>query len=626
MGVIRESIFGVDIQPIATEIARLRCFLTLIVEENVDDDLPNRGIQPLPNLDFKFVTADSLIQLPDERKTGQKSQAVFFEDTSHIDELKRIRNNYFGANPEERLSLQAEFNSLQTDMTIKNLDEYKGEASKLYNALSRWKPFSHIPVDWFDADWMFGVANFDIVIANPPYLGEKGHSELFRKIKEDGLKNYYLGKMDLFYFFFHHGLNLVKNNGIVSFISTNYYPTAAGARKLRKDFYDRCDIKELVNFNELKIFESALGQHNMISILQKGVSNNAKTLVSMCNAKGLATGALLADILDHTSDKAQYSKTTRDDLFDGKDLYIRFHDNVNGSSAISEILSKIAQEGKPLATYCNVNNGVFAGADSLNLKKRNKYQIENANEGEGIFVLKNEEVENLKLSNEELKLIKPLFKNSDIKRYFTKLDNEINLINLRYTDRPKIDDFPNIKNHLIKFKDLLSDRPRTGTLESAFNNGYWYVMSTSRKLNFDGEKIVFPQRSTLNTFGYNDTVWYAMSDVFFITSKTEFNTLNLKYVLALLNSKLYYIWLYYRGKRKGETLELTGNPVSEIPIRYISDSEQKPFIYLVDEILSLKKLNSDADIKHLESQIDQLVYRLYSLSPEEIAIIEEAAK
>jgi adenine-specific DNA-methyltransferase len=290
------------------------------------------------------------------------------------------------------------------------------------------------------------------------------------------------------------------------------------------------------------------------------------------------------------------------------------------------ILENIKKQGELLGVICNVNNGVFAGADSLSLNKKNKYKINDANEGEGIFVLKNKEVENLKLTENELGLIKPLYKNSDIRRYYTNSNNELNLINLRYTDRPKIANFPNIQKHLNKFKDLLSDRPRTGTLESAFNNGYWYVMSTSRKLNFDGAKIVFPQRSSLNTFGYNENVWYAMSDVFYITSKIEFSSLSLKYILALLNSKLYYVWLYFRGKRKGETLELTGNPVSEIPIKNISEFEQKIFIDLVDQILTLKKRNKDADTKNLESQIDQLVYKLYCLTPEEIEIVENSSK
>lgn len=169
LGVIRESIFGVDIQPIATEIARLRCFLTLIVEEEVDDEAPNRGIQPLPNLDFKFVCANSLVRLPTSGLSDKVKQQQIFEDTNHIDNLRSVRNRYFGANSIERLELQSEFNALQTEMALKNIDEYRGAASTLYNSLTRWKPFEHSMVGWFDSDWMFGVDKFDVIISNPPW-------------------------------------------------------------------------------------------------------------------------------------------------------------------------------------------------------------------------------------------------------------------------------------------------------------------------------------------------------------------------------------------------------------------------------------------------------------------------
>lgn len=169
LGVIRKSIYGVDIQPIATEIARLRCFLTLVVEENVDDNLKNRGLETLPNLDFKFVTANSLVRLPRSKDHSDGSNELF-EDREHINELKTLRNNYFGANPQERLELQAEFNSLQRKMAIKNQDEYAGSGSPLYRELTRWEPFEHSATEWFDPEWIFGEEDkFDIAIGNPPW-------------------------------------------------------------------------------------------------------------------------------------------------------------------------------------------------------------------------------------------------------------------------------------------------------------------------------------------------------------------------------------------------------------------------------------------------------------------------
>lgn len=228
------------------------------------------------------------------------------------------------------------------------------------------------------------------------------------------------------------------------------------------------------------------------------------------------------------------------------------------------------------------------------------------------------EYELLNLKDKEKSIVKRLYKNSDIKKYICNLENELYLINLRYTDRPNLEDYPNIEKHLLPYKNILLDRPQTGTLQSALANGYWYVMSTSRRVNMEKEKIVAPQRSNTNTFGYNECEWYAMSDVFFITPLD--NHFNLKYILALLNSKLYYFWLYHKGKRKGENLELTQTPLSEIPIKDIPLKEQEVFINLVDRIIEGKK--SGIDMRELEEEVDRLVYRLYELSEEEIKIIE----
>jgi adenine-specific DNA-methyltransferase len=143
----------------------------------------------------------------------------------------------------------------------------------------------------------------------------------------------------------------------------------------------------------------------------------------------------------------------------------------------------------------------------------------------------------------------------------------------------------------------------------------------------EGPKIVAPQRSPENTFGYNELPWYASADVYFVTEKEK--NISLKYILALINSNLYYLWLYHRGKRKGETLELYQIPLSEIPIKKIPNYEQKPFIEIVDKILAITKssdylenLAKKEEVKEYEKQIDQLVYKLYNLTPEEIEIVK----
>ena len=166
-------------------------------------------------------------------------------------------------------------------------------------------------------------------------------------------------------------------------------------------------------------------------------------------------------------------------------------------------------------------------------------------------------------------------------------------------------------------------------MQAALKLGKWWVIFAARTgVDFEGPKIVCPQRSPKNTFGYNNEVWYGGTDIYIITNNGD-NSIRLKYILSLLNSKLFYVWLYFKGKRKGELLELLYQPLTEIPIKKISESEQMPFVEMVDRILAITKdddylqnTQKKAKVKALEAEIDQLVYKLYGLTPEEIKIVE----
>ena len=150
----------------------------------------------------------------------------------------------------------------------------------------------------------------------------------------------------------------------------------------------------------------------------------------------------------------------------------------------------------------------------------------------------------------------------------------------------------------------------------------WFTLNrgTSHPEVFQREKIVCPQRSKTNTFGYNDIEWYAASDVFYLTNpKLGYR---LKYILALLNSKLYYIWLYNRGKRKGESLELTATPLSEIPIAKANEETQNKIIEAIDSIQKKLKNNSFADIFDEKNKIDLVIYHLYDLTYDEVLIVD----
>ena len=608
LGLIRNSIFGVDIQPIAVEISKLRLFLSLIVDESIDDKADNRGILSLPNLDFKIVAANSLIDLP----LDVDSILV-----SYIDKLAELRNEFFSASSTRKTVIAHKYLSVRDELA-QQAGIWQDKNRNLLKLVA-WDPFSHDKCDWFEPKWMFGFEKFDIVITNPPYLGESGHKEVFRAVRQGSLKEFYLGKMDLFYFFMHLALNVTHPNGIVAFITTNYFITADGALKLRRDLKNRSTVLQLINFNELKIFQSALGQHNLITLFKKANLDHQTIKTTTTKRVGYATNDILESIMNGNDESTDYFNVPSERLFEGDLCFIRlFADSLNGIS-IQSILDRLAQN-KRLDYYCNINQGVVSGCDFVSEGNLQTLSNSNLQVGDGIFVLDKAKQRDMDVINtfnaNEIALLKMFYKNSDICKYVCSSETTKRLL---YLDRScvSLDAYPNVLAHIVRFQEILKERREVQNERIHYFQLQW----PRDKEIFTAPKILVPYRSLTNTFAYNCIEWFCRSDCYVITQKDS--SLSLKYLLALLNSKLYYIWLYYRGKRKGNTLELFNTPLSAIPIKQISSSDQNEFINLVDEIMRRKTENPNSNTSEIEHKIDRLVYALYCLTDEEIRLVEQ---
>jgi adenine-specific DNA-methyltransferase len=598
LGLIRQCIYGVDIQPIATEISRLRCFLTLIVDERVDDLQENRGIEPLPNLEFKFVTANSLLSL---EKTSESMYAgSLFGNENQIEELAEIRNSFFSAASEEKEKIRTEFARVQANMR-RGLTQTKSEVSSKYEKLASWKPFSQEATNWFDVKWMFGIEEFSVVLANPPYLGEKGHKDIFEDLKKGSLGNFYSKNMDLFYFFFHQAINLTTNGGHIAFITTNYYPTATFARVLRSDMRDRTSPKELINFNEMRIFEAAPGQHNLITILEKS-SGDSDCRVVVADKKGVASQNVLRQVLEGDAEVSTLT-ITKGSIFDGDEAYIRF-----SSSDGDSVLKRMADLPDRLGDVYAVRQGLHANPDKFKKSHRTNYPRIKAKDGDGIFVLNKSESDEIPSATH----LRPFYKNSDISKFQTAMDTNLSVIYLNRDSNPTKGE----ERHLQKFREILETRREVvkGVIP-------WYSLHWPREQNmFEGPKVICPQRSNLNTFGYNDQSWYASADVYFI--KETSSNFPLKPILGLLNSRLYYFWLYHRGKRKGEMLELYQVPLSEIPVPKLTTQQIEQLTEIVNECIESAEKNEL--IGEPEVKLNHFVNDLFDLSNEDIAIIDNA--
>ncbi len=264
LGILRECIYGVDIQPIAVEISRLRCFLSLVVDEKVEDDKPNRGIIPLPNLDFKFVCANTLIGLP-QRGEQTDSQVEIFEEDKDADELKRLREEYFTVqNAQRKQVIQEEFKNVQKRMfeQFLNWNQNKTVKNSQAQQLLSWYPFVDESCSWFDAFWMFGIKDgFDVVIGNPPYI----RHESIKHLKAD-LKQYsvFTGTSDLFTYFYEAGFNFLKEKGVLAFITSNKWMRAKYGEKLREFFLSKTQLLQLLDFKGKQIFDATVDSNILL--------------------------------------------------------------------------------------------------------------------------------------------------------------------------------------------------------------------------------------------------------------------------------------------------------------------------------------------------------------------------
>jgi len=239
--------------------------------------------------------------------------------------------------------------------------------------------------------------------------------------------------------------------------------------------------------------------------------------------------------------------------------------------------------------------------------------------GDGIFLLTEEEKNRLNLNENEKELLKPVYTSKELGRYYGDRKNFYWIIYTcsKFKNKKAIEPYLNIKKHLDKFQEVITSD----------NKPYGLHRSREEKF-FTGEKIMSLRKCERPIFTYTNYDCYVLAEYYVIKT----NVVDLKYLVALLNSKLVEFWLFYKGKRQGNIYQIDKEPLINIPIKKATVQEQKLFINLVNEIFIITKSEDYEDypedslkktkIEKYENQIDQMVYKLYDLTDEEIEIVE----
>jgi hypothetical protein len=541
IGVIKENIFGVDIQPIATEISRLRCFLTLIVEERIDDNVENRGIEPLPNLDFKFVTANTLVKLP-----SSKSQIGLFEDSKGIEELKEIRDLFFRASNFEREQLKNKFLQTQNRMLNNLLKEISNGVADLTGILTSWDPFNHKKSSWFDPEWMFGIKEgFDIVIGNPPYGADiEENIELYKKTYNKYVKNY----IEIFKIFFASGLDLLKNKGILTYITPNTYLSQPRYLDLRTQLL-KFEIIKIVNLGQ-EVFEGAIVP-TCVSIIRKD-----NKIVDFDFLDATINNNFKGNLLDLDN-----KKIAIDEILKSKDF-----------SLIQEVLNLINH---------------YKLEDILNLKDAG---IQYHRSGIG---LKN------KGGNDLFERII-----SSQKNHFK---NSIQILYGKKISSYHIDKTPD-EYFNLDYKEVLKKNESVSFSKESF------------KVN---EKILWRQTAPYVVGALDtDSMWFR-NTLQCGWIKDEFKEIiDIRYILALLNSKyLRFIYQKIVNEESGRAFpQVKLTHLKKLPIVLTDKQMQDLIVEQVKEVIRIKENNQDAS--EIINNINNIIYKLYNVSIEEITLIE----
>jgi adenine-specific DNA-methyltransferase len=501
--------------------------------------------------------------------------------------VKRIENE------EERQTQSFRVCTTDSLMKIFNHDEFAGSGSLTYESSGFTTTYKDVFVNL-----MAGKNDFDYVVGNPPYVGEKGHKELFRPLQEHQYwRHHYMGKSDYLYYFIILGLSKLREGGKLGFVTTQYWLTADGAGRLRKYILENAIIVEIIDFKGIKLFPEAQGQENIVFVLQKcsveAERSDNKIKIIEFNSEWVNDGNKYIDSQNKVAtnydrwieflnngnqfdlfadpEKTNFTlgKTPRQSIAD-----VYFSGITQGE--LDENAWYLYSKDRPvelvgnfalLTELFNVNQGIVSGADKVtasNIKNipanvRTEYNI---GIGDPIFVFDREQLNASRFSEQEKRFIKPFYKNSDIHKGFVNT-NKIQFV-IFSNDIPSLDGLISINQHFSKLKSLLEDRL------TRYEEDYrWFNLHRGRdKSIFESEKLVTSRRSKENTFAYENLGTYPQSDITLITPKQGTRE-TLKYLLTLLNSSFLNNWYGNNTKKKGNMREYYFTPMSRIPIRKI---------------------------------------------------------
>ena len=635
---IQNSIYGVDIQPFAITIAKLRFFISLVIEQKADRTSENNyGIRPLPNLETKLVAANTLIGL---KELHNPEMQLLLDDNMVQPLLHRIqvlRVNYFNVNTPEgkqehieedealrnllnaTLDLQYEAWRIQEQNRIREQVEqlptegarqqlravlnrdYRRKEAKINEGVAEAKRIAqynaydpNAVAGFFEAKYMFGVKDgFDIAIGNPPYIRHERIQRL-KPALQIQFEDFFTSTADISVYFYKRAAELLRDGGILTYISTNKFMRGGYGRNLRRFLTTDMSPKIILDFGGVSVFDAAVD--TCILLVEKYLLDADYTMQAV---------TLIIESRDFNVGESFQEQ--------------RFSQQV---SQLSEegwtlerpdtltLLEKMQSTGSTLSEYVagRLYRGIVTGCNDafvINADTREWLIDEDGGSDE---------------------LIKPLFRGRDISKWKTDSTDFyiIAIASSANKEWPWSDasdeweaeqifseHYPVIFEHLNGYRERLIPRDDQGKF-------YWELRSCSYYTEFDEPKIVYPDISPSMRACYDTTKALCLQTAYILPTD-DFS------LLAILNSRLFDWYAKYKFQSlndpwSGGGLRFIAQYMQAVPIAHRTPAQKAELSRIVEQIL--ENPNSDEG-PYLEKEIDELVYQLYELSETEIALIKQ---
>ena len=569
---IQNSIFGVDIQPIACQIVKLRFFISLAIEQKQDKKADNFGIKPLPNLETRFVVANTLLAL-------NRPAQLTLAQTDTVNKLEQAlitnRERYFHATTRQQKFVYKEKDKeLRGELAteLESLGFLTDTASKIAN----WDPYDqNSSADWFDAEYMFGIhTGFDLVIGNPPYVradsGEE-HLEMRQKIEDSNQYETLWEKWDLYIPFIERSYKLLKSGGFTTLIVSDAYCHSKYAQKSQNWFLQNSRILRLDFFSKIKIFDAAV--RNVTYLFQRADGSRQKPERRVHDPEFGKVNVLPTDEQRELTYRVFFPEDTDFRQFSAPTL--------------------------TLEEICYISVGMVVHAHER--KARGEFELRD-----------------LVSEKKDKHHPKPFVEGKHLARWLPATNKWLEWGTARAPAlfrRPTFPELYEVKEKLISVDmaagveklRVVYDDQRLYHNHSAWSFILWHKLAGVRNRSIKKQtryRDETPQRPDLPQREELEKISRGFA---------------LKFLLGVMNSTAARDFL--RANRRSN-IHLYPNDWKKLPIPDVSLEQQAPIVELVDCILTAKTADPEADITEKEREIDRLVYVLYGLTEEEIAAVE----